>query len=110
MAQVVFVGSKIPAPKDIKLQFALHVRREKVKAALLWLIEHNVLYKRKYDAKELRISQENLDRYPEDDVPEPVLMDMIVHDIDAKMAARDTSGYTRADDDLDDDEDDEDMD
>ena len=64
----------MPDRKDIKLQWALHVRREKVKAALLWLIENNALYKRKYDAKELRISQENLELYPEDDVPEPVLM------------------------------------
>ena len=109
MTQVLFVGPKLPQRDQIKLHFALRVRRAKVKAALEWLIENNVLYKRKFEDKELRISQENLDLYPEDDVPEPVIQHMIVRELDSKTAAKDTSGYTRGDQDADAESDDEEM-
>ena len=71
-------GPKLPQRDQIKLHFALRVRRAKVKAALEWLIENNVLYKRKFEDKELRISRQGgLTRntpqrlYPEDDVQSP---------------------------------------
>src|ERR1700731_306906 len=110
MTQVLFVGPKLPQRDQIKLHFALRVRRAKVKAALEWLIENNVLYKRKFEDKELRISRDNLDLYPEDDVPEPVIQHMILRELDSKTAAKDTSGYTRGDQDADAESDDEEMD
>ena len=51
--QVVFLGANKPTPEQIKMQYALRVSSTRVKAALLWLIKHNALYRKLYNARQI---------------------------------------------------------
>ena len=96
--RVIFLGAKPPEPKDIDLQKALTVDRKKVKAALEWLVVNNELYKRRFERKQLRISQANLDKLPDSAaVPQAVRDDAILRSVDSSKLSVDTSSYTRPD-------------
>ena len=94
--RVIFLGAKLPEPKDIDLQYALTVDRKKVKAALEWLVGNNELYKRRFDRKQLRISQANLAKFPDKpSVPQVVRDDAILRSVDSSKLTADMSSYTR---------------
>jgi hypothetical protein len=96
--RVIFLGAKLPEPKDIDLQYALTVDRKKVKAALEWLVGNNELYKRRFDRKQLRISQANLAKFPDKpSVPQVVRDDAILRSVDSSKLTADMSSYTRPD-------------
>ncbi|KJA13612.1 hypothetical protein HYPSUDRAFT_110312, partial [Hypholoma sublateritium FD-334 SS-4] len=60
---VILVGSKKPSKEWLREKASpLVVRRERVRAALLWLIANNRLY------KDVVLDHETLDTYPENDI------------------------------------------
>lgn len=63
--KVIFVGSQ--PPKRIQLRKTLAVRKKRVVQALHWLKKNNPLY------RTIEIDPVNIDRLPEDDVPEPIM-------------------------------------
>lgn len=58
---VVFVGEKRPTEKQLKK--VLSVRKNKIIAALEWLVNHNILYKK------IKLDRTMLESLPENDVP-----------------------------------------
>ena len=66
--QVVFIGDKMPGAPGVKWNFKVfNVRKWRILAALLWLIEHNPLY------EGVKIDFKELNKYPEDDVPDEIM-------------------------------------
>ncbi|KAI1782008.1 hypothetical protein LXA43DRAFT_907044, partial [Ganoderma leucocontextum] len=60
---VIFVGSNAPSLDWLRKKAKpLIVRREKIRAALQWLKDHNVLY------KDIRIDDDHLNTLPDDDI------------------------------------------
>jgi hypothetical protein len=57
MIQIIFIGTVKPAYIDLNKIF--NVRREKIKITLEWLIKNNHLY------KTVKISDENLSKFPQ---------------------------------------------
>ena len=75
-----------PSTKD-SLRSIFKVRRNLLRRALLWFKLHNPKHYR-----HIEISEENLQQYPEDDVPVEVLA-VARHCPDARVAERESSGY-----------------
>ena len=65
MIQIIFIGTVKPAYIDLNKIF--NVRRERIKITLEWLIKNNHLY------KTVKISDENLSKFPADGVPDIIL-------------------------------------
>ena len=67
---VCFIGPRQPLPQD--LSFLLRVRPARIRKALLWLKEHNPLY------RQIEISSQNLEQYADavDEIPRALLDDM----------------------------------
>lgn len=59
--QIVFIGTNIP--NDLHLKKIFTVRRQKVKDVLIWLKLNNPYY------ANVQISEENLNKLPDDDIP-----------------------------------------
>lgn len=70
--KIIFVGTFIP--RSINFTNIVRIRKQKVYNALMWLIQNNHLY------KDIQISQNNLDKLPEDDVPKVLLETMKVYE------------------------------
>ena len=99
LMQVIFLGANKPIPQDVRMTRSLTVSRDKLRNALQWLIKHNSLYKRLFDNRELHISEENLNKYPNAGgiVPDAVVDDAILRATSSDDLAQDTSSYTRPD-------------
>jgi len=70
--RVIFVGSKL---KKSDLQRIFHVRKEKIKKALVWLQKNNPLY------KDILIDEFEINKLPENDIPNDVIFDIIEKDL-----------------------------
>ena len=75
-----------PNRDDLKLQYALRVRPAKVKEALDWLFKNNDVYKRKLTQREIAFSQDNLDAYSDDAVPDTLVLDAVCQQITPREA------------------------
>lgn len=76
--KVIFVGPQ--PPKRLQLKRVLTVRKKKVTEALYWLKKHNTLY------RDINIDPLNIEKLPEDDVPESIMST-----IDQKICDEDVS-------------------
>lgn len=70
--KIIFVGTFIP--KSINFKNIVRIRKQKVYNALKWLIQNNHFY------KNIQINQTNLDKLPEDDVPQVLLETMKIYE------------------------------
>lgn len=66
--KVIFVGSQ--PPKRLQLRRVLTVRKKKVMEALNWLKKYNPLY------RDITIDLKNVEKLPDDDVPESIVSTM----------------------------------
>jgi hypothetical protein len=82
--KVIFVGSQ--PPKRLQLKRVLTVRKKKIAQALHWLKTHNPLY------QNINTDLANLEKLPEDDVPESI-MSTIEQKIVDEEAVSERSGY-----------------
>ena len=90
------IGVSIVGPKNIPertMPGFLRVRRERIRAALVWLKGHNPLYAR------IVISQHNLDGLPFDGVPHEIL-DALRYSDNMEMLEKERAGYVVDDDDI----------
>src|SRR5213080_4036717 len=101
--QIVFVSANRPIPDTAPFKRRVGARRAKLKAALEYLTraEHLSSVYGKF-----QICEANLAKFPEDDVPAPLLKTLIRSN-DISEARRDTAGYAPQDLSSDDDFDDE---
>lgn len=82
--KVIFVGSQ--PPKRLQLKRVLTVRKKKIFDALQWLKKHNSLY------QNISINLANIEKLPEDDVPESI-MSTIEQNIVQEGSVSERSGY-----------------
>lgn len=82
--KVIFVGSQ--PPKRLQLKRVLTVRKKKITDALRWLKKYNPLY------RDVSIDLANIEKLPEDDVPESI-MSTIEQKIVEEGAVSERSGY-----------------
>ena len=63
--KVIFIGAR--PPNRVHLKKVLTVRKQRIIQALQWLKKHNILYRK------VNINLQNINRLPEDDVPECIM-------------------------------------